>query len=74
MESITQRYINERAAAAYLGLSVQLLRKFRLQKLPPVWLKFGRSVRYDLQTLDAFAASRQVAVDPARTNPPAVDR
>lgn len=45
-------------AAAFLGLSKSLLNKMRLRGNGPAFLKFGRAVRYDLATLEAWAASR----------------
>lgn len=45
-------------AAVYLGLSKSLLNKMRLRGDGPAFLKFGRSVRYDLAALEAWATSR----------------
>ena len=42
-------------AAFYLGLGRQTLPKLRLRGSGPVYRKFGRSVRYALEDLDAWA-------------------
>lgn len=47
--------LDERAAAAYLGVSVGLMRRWRLLKQGPTYRKLGdRLVRYGLEDLHAF--------------------
>ena len=53
-----ENLLTERQVAALLGVSVQLLRKWRAQdrpKLPHV--KVGRCVRYRTEDVEAFVAS-----------------
>jgi excisionase family DNA binding protein len=50
-----KRYFTNDEAAAYLGVGRQTLPKLRLRGNGPVFRKFGRSVRYLLQDLDAWA-------------------
>jgi hypothetical protein len=51
--------LRPRAAARYLGISTSSLAKRRMRGDPPRYLKFGRSVAYDVRDLDGFlAASR----------------
>ena len=49
----TDRLLNERDVAARLGLSVATLRRWRLVRQGPKWLKLGSAVRYrpaDIET------------------------
>lgn len=57
----TQRYLSERQAADYLGFSRHTLRQSRWSGRlagvePPRHLKLGRSVRYEMDALDAWMA------------------
>ena len=56
-ESGIARFVTERQASEYLGLSDRMVRKLRTQgKLPSY--KFGESRRYKLDDLDAYAEAR----------------
>jgi len=46
-------------AAAYVGLSKSSLNKLRVYGGGPVFLKLGRSVRYDPHNLDGWLASHR---------------
>jgi excisionase family DNA binding protein len=47
--------LNEQEAAAYLGCSVGLLRKWRLFRQGPAYVRLGgRLVRYERSALDAY--------------------
>ncbi|KUG29975.1 hypothetical protein ASZ90_000116 [hydrocarbon metagenome] len=59
-----QVLIGEKEAASYIGLSVKTMQARRMNHLPPVFVKMGRSVRYRLEDLDAFVAAH--VVDPSR--------
>ncbi|WP_025322238.1 helix-turn-helix transcriptional regulator [Deferrisoma camini] len=48
------KLMNEKEAAAYLGLSVRTLQAWRQKGIGPAWKKLGRAVRYALSDLDAF--------------------
>ncbi|MBM3785745.1 MAG: helix-turn-helix domain-containing protein [Acidobacteria bacterium] len=52
--------LDEHAAAAQLDLSVAWLRRRRLQKQPPAYIKIGSSVRYQPEDLRAFIESRRI--------------
>lgn len=53
------RYGDERAAAAMLGLSPETLRSWRSRRIgPDCHVRFGRSVRYNLDALAAWAAAQ----------------
>lgn len=52
--------LNTRQAAAYLGLAVSTLNKWRCHGGGPEFLKLGRAVRYDREDLDAFLAQHRV--------------
>jgi len=54
------RYIEEREVAKILGLSVQTLRNRRFLGHPPPYVKFGRSVRYLLADILAWAETHKV--------------
>jgi predicted DNA-binding transcriptional regulator AlpA len=57
-----QNILNERDAAALVGLSVHTLRARRFKGLEPEFLKLGRSVRYEREALERFLESCKVRV------------
>jgi predicted DNA-binding transcriptional regulator AlpA len=52
-----RRYLTERELAERLSLSVQFLRRRRARREPPHYAKFGESVRYPIDAIEAFEAS-----------------
>ena len=52
--------LTEQEAAAYLGLSVSGLRKWRFRRCGPKYAKFGKIIRYRRSDLDTFVQSRIV--------------
>jgi excisionase family DNA binding protein len=50
-----------REAAQYLRLSERTLERWRVQGIGPRFGRFGKSIRYRQQDLDAHVASRVVA-------------
>jgi predicted DNA-binding transcriptional regulator AlpA len=52
--------MNEQEAAAMVGCSVALLRKWRLFREGPSYVKIGRLVRYSQTDLNAFLDSHRV--------------
>ena len=53
--------------ASLLGLEVQTLRAWRVQGRGPVFHKFGRAVRYDLQEVERWLEAQSVlAADAGR--------
>ena len=54
------RYLGEREVAKILGLSVQTLRNRRFLGHPPPYVKLGRSVRYLLADILAWAETNKV--------------
>jgi len=65
-----QPKVNEKVAAAHVGLSVEALRKDRQGKRRFPFYKIGRTVRYDLQRLDeALAAMECGGPQPRRRRP-----
>lgn len=53
-------YWREAQAAEHLGVSVKLLQKWRQEGSGPVYVKFGRAVRYPHKELNSFARDRRV--------------
>jgi len=53
---MVNRLLNEAEAAERLGWSKRTLQRRRWQRLPPGFIKIGRSVRYDPAALDTFIA------------------
>lgn len=51
--------LNTPQAAAYLGLAVSTMNKWRCHGGGPEFLKLGRAVRYDRDDLDAFLAQHR---------------
>jgi hypothetical protein len=46
--------LNENQAAEFLGLSVRTLQAWRVRGGGPLYVKFGRAVRYQRRELTAF--------------------
>jgi excisionase family DNA binding protein len=46
--------LNEKEAAEYLNVSVGLLRRWRLFRQGPNYVKLGRLVRYERSALEAY--------------------
>lgn len=65
MNELKSQLLNEREAAKYLSVSRQFLRKSRmngtrLSHTPaPPYVKFGRSIRYSLDDLQAWIAEHR---------------
>ena len=58
-QNITLRIaFTTREAAAYLGLAVSTLNKWRCYGTGPKYLKLGRAVRYTKEGLDLFLETR----------------
>ncbi len=57
---------DEKAAAAYLNMSVKTLQGRRSKHVAPAYIKAGRSVRYLKEDLDKFLSSCRV--DPEARN------
>lgn len=55
----TKGYLTNDEAAAYLRVGRQTLPKLRLRGSGPIFRKFGRSVRYAIEDLDAWANDRR---------------
>ena len=55
-----KRIVGEKKAAVAMGLAVQTLRNMRHQRRGPAYLKIGRSVRYDLQDIEAYLQKRKI--------------
>jgi predicted DNA-binding transcriptional regulator AlpA len=61
-----ERLLDERSAASVLSCSVALMRKWRLFREGPVYVKIGRLVRYRQSDLNAFLESHLVATGGVR--------
>jgi len=57
---VSQRKLNERQAAEYLGLAWRTMQGLRLRRQGPAYLKIGGRVRYLVSDLDAYLASCRV--------------
>lgn len=55
----TRRRLKTKQAADYVGLGESTLEKFRIIGGGPVYEKLGRSVVYDVNDLERWAASRK---------------
>lgn len=56
-ETVSQAFeplLSERDAAQWLGLSVATMRRRRLLRQPPAWVKLGARVLYRKQDLESF--------------------
>ncbi|HOK32537.1 MAG TPA: helix-turn-helix domain-containing protein [Limnochordia bacterium] len=56
-----RRFLTEREAAEFLGISPITLRqwRWRLYREGPPWYMVGRNVRYDLDELDRWLETRR---------------
>jgi hypothetical protein len=55
--------LNEKEAAKCLGLSVATLRRRRLLRQPPVWVKLGARALYRSEDLASFVMANLVKPD-----------
>jgi len=55
--------LDEREAAAYLGISASAMRKWRARQCGPKYARLGRIIRYRQSDMDAFVESRIIAAD-----------
>jgi hypothetical protein len=55
-----RKYFSPEEASAYLGLSVPLLAKWRMEGDGPAFSKLGSRVSYAVADLDQFMAERRV--------------
>jgi excisionase family DNA binding protein len=53
--------LSEKEAAAYLGVSLSTIRRWRRGKLGPAFFKFGDILRYRRSALDEFVAKNTVS-------------
>jgi hypothetical protein len=53
--------LNENQAAEFLGLSVRTLQAWRVRGGGPLYVKFGRAVRYQRRQLVAFQKNHTIA-------------
>ena len=58
-DGIAPRYLDTRAAAAYLGLGERTLIRLRREGGGPPWAGIGRRVIYDIADLDAWMTARK---------------
>jgi len=56
-----QRFLTPRQAAERLGVSLRTIESWRFRRVGPAFCKLGKSVRYSVDTLDAWAAAQAVA-------------
>lgn len=56
-QRVPKRYLTEHELAERLSLSVQFLRRRHARREPPHYAKFGESVRYPVDAVEAFEAS-----------------
>ncbi len=67
-QPIKRRLLTDPEAAAYTGMSISFLRQGRMEgcrtnRTPgPPYIKLGRSIRYDIQDLDAWLAANRCEV------------
>jgi predicted DNA-binding transcriptional regulator AlpA len=52
-------FLNERQVAAALGMSIASVRRWRLLRRGPQFIKLGRAVRYDRRKLEEWVDRQQ---------------
>lgn len=60
MTTSLSKFLTEKQAATLLGVSLSTLQQRRFKGQQPSYLKIGKSVRYDLEDILAFAESCRV--------------
>lgn len=67
-QPVKRRLLTDPEAATYIGMSISFLRQGRMEgrranRSPgPPFIKMGKSIRYDLQDLDAWLAANRCEV------------
>jgi hypothetical protein len=56
--------LSEKSAAAYLGVSLSTIRRWRRAKIGPAHFRFGDILRYGQEVLDAFIAQNTANPEP----------
>ena len=56
----TIQSLDERQASKVLGMAVQTLRNWRHQRRGPVYVKLGRSVRYQMDDLENYIQKQKI--------------
>jgi hypothetical protein len=59
-QQATKRFGDEKAASVILDVPLPTLRDWRFRKVGPAFHRFGRSVRYNLDTLEEYARQCEV--------------
>ena len=54
------RLLTDVEVSAVTGLAIQTLRKRRLRKVGPPWLKIGSAVRYRLSDVEAYLDANRI--------------
>ena len=52
--------LDEKMASKILGVAVQTLRNWRHQRRGPVYVKMGRSVRYQMDDLENYIQKQKI--------------
>lgn len=60
MTSPTNKFLTEKQASILLGVSLSTLQQRRFKGQQPPYIKIGKSVRYDVEDILAFAESCRV--------------
>lgn len=60
MTTPPSKFLTEKQAATLLGLSLSTLQQRRFKGQQPPYIKIGKSVRYDVEDILAFAESCRV--------------
>ena len=60
-----QSFLNEQEVSKRLNVSVATLRRWRLEKRGPMFVKVGSLVRYRPEDLDSWVAALPTGGDPA---------
>lgn len=63
--TVEKRLLTEHEACTFLGMSRPFLARARCERRTnaPAYVKIGRSIRYDVKTLEAFIAANRHGVD-----------
>ncbi len=61
------KWMSPKEAAGYLGCTTQHLQNLRARRIGPVFVRFGRLIRYAQTDLDAYLSDRRIETSPSKS-------
>ena len=61
-EQTKSALVNEKEAAAILGVALQTVRNWRVRRVGPSYVKYSSAVRYDLRDLQEYIRQHRIVL------------